>query len=316
MTLTDQCVLVTGGTGTFGTAFVRAALDAGARRVIVLSRGEHKQAELLRQMADQRLDCWIGDVRSARRLFWAMRVRPDIVIHAAALKRIEVCEANPTEAQETNVDGTQHVVEEAMLAGVPRVLVISSDKACSPETKYGATKAAAESIALGQNALRGDGPTRISVVRYGNVLGSQGSFLETILKARHTGAPLSITDLAATRFWWSIEDAVAFVGTVLDRMNGAEIWVPKLASARVVDLVQAIAPKSALVVTGMRGPEKTHEAMINPTEARYAWELPDCYVLLPKRGQWWSPEPPTDAVKVPDDFSYGSNDAPLTVQCT
>jgi UDP-N-acetylglucosamine 4,6-dehydratase len=201
-----------------------------------------------------------------------------------------------------------------MRADVPKVVVISSDKACSPETVYGATKAAAEAAAIGANAWRGKRRTRISVVRYGNVLGSQGSFLDSIVAARQTGATLPITDLAATRFWWSIDDAVAFVGDVLGRMQGTEIWIPKLVSAKVVDLVKAIAPNAPMIVTGTRGPEKTHEAMINATEARYAWELPDCYVLLPKAGQWWSPDPPAGAVKVADGFRYASDGAPTSVR--
>ncbi len=304
--------LITGGSGTFGSAFVRYALAAG-ERVVVLSRGEHRQAELQRTINDPRLECWIGDVRDRERIRWALRLRPDVVIHAAALKRVEVCEQHASEAFKTNVDGTRHVVEEAMLAGVPKVLVISSDKACSPETTYGATKAAAEALAIGQNALRGNGSTRISVVRYGNVLGSQGSFLDAILRARASGDMLSITDVDATRFWWAIEDAVAFVGDVIAQMQGAEIWIPKLVSARVVDLVKAIAPDAPLQVTGPRGPEKTHEAMINPTEARYAWELPHAYVLLPKAGQWWSATPPPGAVPVASGFVYRSSDDPLSV---
>lgn len=312
--MTGQTILITGGSGTFGTAFVRYALDRGAAHVIVLSRGEHRQAELARAIHDTRLECWIGDVRDQERLRWAFRRQPDVVIHAAALKRVEACEHDPDEALETNILGTRNVVKEAMWAGVPKVLVISSDKGCSPETFYGTTKAAAEAIAIAQNRYRGTGQTRISAVRYGNVLGSQGSFLDAIVRARQTGESLSITDVDATRFWWSIDDAVAFVGTVLARMQGAEIWIPKLISAKVVDLVRAIAPHSSLVVTGPRGPEKTHEAMINATEARYAWELADSYVLLPKRGQWWSPEPPDGAVPVAAGFAYISSDDPLSVR--
>ncbi len=308
-----QTIVITGGSGTFGTAYVRYALDHGAARVIVLSRGEHRQAELKRTINDARLECRIGDVRDRERLKWVFRARPDVVIHAAALKRVETCEEDPCEAVKTNVDGTRCVVEEAMLADVPKVLVISSDKATSPETTYGRTKGQAEDIALGQNAYRGSGPTRISAVRYGNVLGSQGSFLDTLLRARQTGEPLAITDPDATRFWWHVDDAVAFVATVLERMQGAEIFIPKLISARVVDLARAIAPQSRQDITGMRGAEKLHEAMINATEARYAWELPDAYVLYPKLGQWWGGTPPADAVKVPEGFSYASNGAPLSV---
>lgn len=312
--MNGQTILITGGSGTFGAAFIRYALTHGAARVICVSRDEHKHARLLRQFPDARLECWIGDVRDRERLRWGFRARPDVVIHAAALKRVESCEQHPSEAFKTNVDGTRHVVEEAMLADVPKVLVISSDKATSPETTYGKTKAAAEELALGQNAYRGDGPTRISVVRYGNVLGSNGSFLDTLLERRQSGAPIPITDPLATRFWWSVDDAVEFVATVLAEMQGAEIWVPKLASSLVVDLAHAIAPQSEIRVTGTRGPEKVHEAMISPTEAKFTYELPDRYVLLPKRGQWWSPAPPSDAIPVAEGFAYGSDGDPLPVR--
>lgn len=309
-----QTVFVTGCSGTFGAAFIRHVLDMGAARVIGLSRGEHRQAELQRTINDPRLECWIGDVRDRERLRWAFRVSPDIVVHAAAMKRIDACEQHPGEAVKTNVDGTRHVVEEAMWANVPRVLVISSDKATSPETTYGRTKGQAEDIALGQNAYRGIGPTRISAVRYGNVLGSNGSFLETLLQCRRTGDPIPITDPTATRFWWSAEDAVRFVGRVLSRMQGAEIFVPSLVSSTVLDLAQAIAPHSRVAITGMRGAEKVHEAMISPTEVRYTWQIPEGYVLLPKLGQWWSARPPSDGVKVPPEFTYTSGDDPLPVR--
>lgn len=312
--MNGQTVFVTGGSGTFGAAFVRLALMCGVKRVIVLSRGEHRQAELRRQFSDSRLECWIGDVRDRERLRWAMRANPDTVIHAAALKRVEVCESDPSEAIKTNVDGTRHVVEEAMLADVPKVLLISSDKATSPETVYGTTKAAAEAAAISQNAWRGAGRTRISAVRYGNVLGSQGSFLDQLYRARVTGDPVPICDPEHTRYWWAIEDAVAFVVSVLEQMRGTEIWIPKLVSARVADLARAVAPNSAQQIVGTRGPEKVHESMISATESAYAWELADRYVLLPKHGQWFSPEPPEGAIKVPAGFTYSSDQNPLSVQ--
>lgn len=305
--------LITGGSGTFGSAFIQAVLREGATRVISVATGEHRHAALAQRINDARLECWTGNVRDAERMREVMGVKPDVVIHAAAMKRIESCERDAEEAHKTNVLGTLNVVKAAMLADVPKVLVISSDKACSPETVYGATKAEAEALAIARNGLRGKGRTRISAVRYGNVLGSNGSFLDVLLRARQTQEPIAITDPEATRFWWSVDDAVAFVLRVLDRMQGAEIWIPSLASARVVDLAHAIAPKSQLTITGMRGPEKVHEAMINPTEARYAYRVPEGFLLLPKRGQWWSPDPPADAVAVPPSFVYTSNDDPLPV---
>ena len=242
-------------------------------------------------------------------------VKPDVVIHAAAMKRVEACEADPDEALKTNVLGTRHMVRLARRADVPRVLVISSNKATSPETCYGKTKALAEEIALGENVYRGRGRTRVSAVRYGNILGSTGSFLDTLWRARQTGSAIPITDGAATRFWWQVSDAAQFILRVLAAMQGTEVWVPKLVSARVVDLAAAIAPASSLVLTGTRGPEKTHEAMINATEARYTYtyELDDCYVLLPKQGAW-SPAPPVGAVRVPDGFTYTSQQLPQPVR--
>ncbi len=300
--------LVTGGSGTFGTAFVRTILARQQDSVVVLSRGEHRQAELLRQFDyDPRLECWVGDVRDRERLTWAMRCKPDVVIHAAALKRVEVCERNSMEALATNVAGTANVVQAAMWADVPQVLLLSSDKATSPETVYGSSKSMAEAVALGQNAYRGSGHTRISAVRYGNVLGSQGSFLEVLQRCRETGEDVPITDPRATRFWWSIDQAVDFVLRVLGRMRGSEIWIPKLSAAPVVDLARMVAPASGVRIIGTRGPEKLHESMINATESVYAYELPDCYLLLPKRGNWWSPQPPRDAIAVPDGFAYASN---------
>jgi len=308
---------ITGITGFLGRALTQSLLESDPSypptRVVGLSRDEHKIAAFVPSFRDTRVEAWVGDVRDRARLDWAFRSKPDVVIHAAAMKRVELCEANPAEAVKTNIDGTRNVVEAAMLADIPRVIVVSSDKATSPETCYGKTKAAAEEIALGQNAYSGKGQTRISVVRYGNILGSTGSFLDTLVRARATGHAVPITDHMATRFWWHVGDAVGFIRRVIQDMQGAEVWVPKLVSARVVDLATAISPRSEIVVTGMRGPEKTHEAMINETEARYTYELPDCYVLLPKQGQYWSPSPPVGAVKVPDGFSYASHQQPQSV---
>lgn len=306
--------LITGITGFLGRALTDALLtDPATVRVAGFSRDEHKVAAFQAQYPDPRVDVWVGDVRDRARVRDALAIRPDVVIHAAAMKRVERCEADPEEALKTNVLGTWTVARAARLAGVPRVLVVSSDKATSPETCYGVTKAMAEHVALGQNAYRRRPPTRISVVRYGNILGSTGSFLETLLRARHTGDVVEITDPASTRFWWHVEDAVAFIRLVLARMQGAEIFVPQLPNASVVDLARAIAPASSHVVVGMRGSEKTHEAMISPTEASYTYALPGYYVLLPKQGQPWSPAPPVGAVKVPAGFSYASHHQLQTV---
>jgi UDP-N-acetylglucosamine 4,6-dehydratase len=306
---------VTGITGFLGRALTAALLaDPSTIRVIGLSRDEHKIAAFKGQFPDPRVEVRIGDVRDPERIREALSIRPDVVIHAAAMKRVESCEGDPDEAFKTNVLGTRNVVTAARQAGVAKVVVVSSDKAASPETCYGKTKAMAEEIAIGQNAYRGKGQTRISVVRYGNVLGSTGSFLDRLFAARASGEDIPITDPDATRFWWGADEAVAFIRSVIAQMRGAEIWVPKLVSARVTDLARAIAPQSGQVVSGMRGLEKTHELMIAPAEARHAYELADRYVILPKRGQWWSPEPPAKSVPVPAGFTYGSGDTPYPVR--
>lgn len=305
---------VTGITGFLGRALTEALLaDSSTARIVGLSRDEHKIAAFTQCFSDPRVEVRIGDVRDKARMDEALSIRPDVVIHAAAMKRVESCEGDPDEAFKTNVVGTRNVVIAARQAGVPKVVVVSSDKAASPETCYGKTKAMAEEIALGQNAYRGTGPTRISVVRYGNVLGSTGSFLDRLWAARASGDAIAITHPDATRFWWSVEAAVGFIRSVIARMEGAEIWIPKIVSAKVADLARAIAPASEQVVSGMRGLEKTHELMISEAESRCAYEGHACYVILPKQGQWWSAQPPAESVPVPSGFTYGSGDAPMPV---
>jgi UDP-N-acetylglucosamine 4,6-dehydratase len=305
---------ITGITGFLGRALTQALLaDPNTKRIVGISRDEHKAAACEKHFSDSRLEIRIGDVRDKARLRKAMSLakRPDVVIHAAAMKRVEWCEREPEEAYKTNVEGTRNVVAAAQRARIGKVVVVSSDKAASAETCYGKTKAMAEEVALDANAY--NQRTNVSVVRYGNVMDSTGAFFHTLMKARATGEPVTITDPEATRFFWCVEDAVAFVRRVIARMSGAEIWVPKLASTTIAEYARAFAPRSEQIVSGMRGIEKRHELMISEAESRCAYELPFCYVLLPKRGQWWSPEPPAGAVPVPSGFTYGSGDDPLPV---
>lgn len=307
--------LITGITGFLGRALTRALLeDPATKRVVGFSSTEGKVSAFRKSFQDPRVDAWIGNVRERDRMRDALGVNPDVVIHAAAMKRIEECDRNPDEAFKTNELGTRNVVRACRRARVPKVLVISSDKATSPETYYGTTKSGAEQFALGQNAYSGKGKTRISVIRYGNIIGSTGSFINVLLDARRTGATVELTDPNCTRFWWKVDEAVAFIRRVIADMQGSEIWVPKLTSASLGYLASEIAPNSPQVVVGMRGPEKIHEAMINETEARNTYELSDCYVLLPKAGQPWSPAPPIGAVKVPEGFSYSSSQQPSSVR--
>lgn len=299
--------LITGITGSLGSALATALLaDPSTARVIGLSRNGHNQLALKRQLPDPRLECWQKDVSDRAAMMWAMRARPDIVIHAAAEKNIEKCQENPTEAHRVNVEGTRVVVEEAMLADVPKVVVVSSDKACEPVTRYGITKAAAESIAIGQNALRGKGRTAISVVRYGNVEYSRGSVWHLFEEKGRLGEPIPITHPDMTRFLWPMSEAVNFVLSVVRDMRGGEIFVPKLQGYSIAAKASEVAPDSPHEVIGLRGTEKLHEAMISADEP-HVWELSDRYVLIPDYGQWWAPGPPEGAVRVPPQFRYASN---------
>lgn len=255
---------------------------------------------------DPRVSFHIGDVRDEQAIEDSFRtVGIDVVVHAAAMKRVEACQANPDEARKTNIQGTAHVCRQARLVGIPKVLVISSDKACEPVTVYGATKAAAESEALGANALAGNSGTNVSVLRYGNCYDSAGAVFHAFRRAKSQGTPMRLTDPAMSRFWWRVSEAAAYVVAVSERMQGAEIWVPKLGAATIQDLAYAVWPEAPVEVIGLRGTEKLHEVMVSSDEARYAWEVADSYVLLPHGGS-----PPVGAVRVPAGFRFASDTAP------
>lgn len=299
--------LITGITGSLGSALAKALLaDPSTARVIGLSRNDHRQLALERDINDSRLECWLKDVTHRDDIMWAMRAKPDVVIHAAATKTIEKCQQNPRFADRANNTGTRYVVEEAMLADVPKVLVVSSDKACEPVTRYGTTKASAESIAIGQNAYRGKGRTAISVVRYGNVEYSQGSVWHVFEEKGRTGEPVPITHPDMTRFLWPISEAVEFVRSVLEQMSGGEIFVPKLRGYSIAKRAAELAPESAQVIVGLRGTEKLHESMISADEPN-VWEMSDRFVVIPDYGSWWAPEPPVGAMRTPPLFRFASN---------
>lgn len=291
-----RSILISGGTGSFGRAFITRLLAQGEYdRIIVYSRDEHKQHEMRQTLSDPdlRLRFFLGDVRDKERLTMAMRGVTDVV-HAAALKQVPAGEYNPTEFVKTNVVGAMNVVEAAMAQGVQRVLALSTDKACAPLNLYGATKLTAERLFVAANAMSG-GETHFSCVRYGNVTGSRGSVVPLWREATKAGGPIPITDPAMTRFWMTLEQAVDFVVRCMARMNGCEVFIPDLESYRVVDLAEAVAPGVPLVTVGVRPGEKLHESLISEHEARSAWALkPDGHVLLP--------EPTEDlAVTVPED---------------
>ena len=304
-------VLITGGTGSFGKHFAHAILTrTAARRVVVFSRDELKQFEMSqdpRFQGSDRIRFFIGDVRDKDRLRQAFR-DIDIVVHAAALKQVPACEYNPFEAIKTNVMGAENIIEVAIDRGVSRVLALSTDKACNPINLYGATKLCSDKLFVAGNAYRGRGGTRFAVVRYGNVVGSRGSVIPFFLRERASGR-LPITHPDMTRFWITLDQGVDFVIASLERMQGGELYVPKIPSMRILDLARAIGPGCALPVVGIRPGEKLHEMMISADDARLTFEHDDHYVIEPQFA-WWGERKEGDpgrGRRVAEDFSYASN---------
>jgi UDP-N-acetylglucosamine 4,6-dehydratase len=307
--LRDASVLVTGGTGSFGNAFVRHALDAGARRVVVFSRDELKQYEMRATFGDDpRLRWFLGDVRDRLRLIRALH-GVDLVVHAAALKQVDTAEYNPFEFVRTNIEGSQNVIDAAIDSGVPKVVALSTDKASSPINLYGATKLCADRLFIGANHYAAGYGTRFSVVRYGNVLGSRGSVVPLFRRLAAEGKPLPVTDLRMTRFWITLDQAVQFVVDSAEQMQGGELYVPRIPSVRLPDLAEAIAPGADLVDVGIRPGEKLHEEMIAPDDARRTFRADDRYVVMPYLQQWREKEPAVGE-PVEDGFAYRSDTNP------
>ena len=253
--LSGRTVLITGGTGSFGRAFVESALRWGSpKKLIVLSRDEQKHYQMERQVQDSRLRFFVGDIRDRDRLRTALR-GVDVVVHAAAMKHVPICEYNPIEAVATNVHGARNLIEAAIEQRVDRVIALSTDKAVAPANLYGATKLCMEKLLIAANAYSGDLPTRFAVVRYGNVMGSAGSVIPLFRSQRAAGR-LTITDDRMTRFWIEMPEAVALVARGLELMQGGEIFIPKLPTTDIGTLAEAMAPGVPREVVGIRPGEK------------------------------------------------------------
>jgi UDP-N-acetylglucosamine 4,6-dehydratase len=282
-----KTVLITGATGSFGSALIETLLAQHAPETIRLfSRDELKQSELRHRLADDgnRLRFLIGDVRDLPRLSRAMR-GVDIVVHAAALKQVPTCEYNPFEAVQTNVLGAENIVAAAIENDVPLTIALSSDKAVNPVNLYGATKLCAEKIFTQGNAYSGDSPSRFASVRYGNVVGSRGSVIP-LFKAQAPTGVMTITDERMTRFWITLEQAVAWVIECVGRMGGGEIFIPKIPSMRVTDIATALVPNAEHKVIGIRPGEKLHEVLLTEDESRHSVEIDNGYVILPEYASW------------------------------
>lgn len=315
MVLTNQTILLTGGTGSFGRAFIKHLLAKKSFKGVirVYSRDEFKQDDLAKEYeGDKRLRFLIGDVRDRERLRRAGD-GCEIIVHAAALKHVPILEYNPFEAVKTNILGSQNVIDAAIDNGVKKLLFISSDKAVSPVNLYGATKMVAEKIFVDAHAYAGGKNTIIGVVRYGNVMGSRGSVVPLFIKQSKDGV-VTLTDERMTRFWITLEQGVEFVLTSLSAMDGGEIFVPKIPSIKVMDLVGAIAPGAKVKTIGIRPGEKIHESLISVDEARHAYDFGDHFEIMPEFVFNRKIASQKKGKRLPDGFYYSSdkNDRWLT----
>ena len=316
MTVLDgSSILITGGTGSFGKAFLDALLTQHSpRRIGIFSRDELKQYELKQQWGhDQRVRFFLGDIRDRDRLESAMH-GVDYVVHAAALKQVDTAEYDPMEYVKTNILGSENVIQASMTAGVKKVVALSTDKASSPVNLYGATKLTADKLFISSNHFSFARGTTYSVVRYGNVMGSRGSVIPLFKRLAAEGSPIPITDKRMTRFWITLPQAVDFVISCFDDMQGGELYVPRIPSMKVVDLAEAIAPGCELQEIGIRPGEKLHEEMISSEDARRTLRRGDRYVVMPTLAEWGYTNTTGDAVA--EGFSYTSdtNDQWLSVE--
>ena len=314
---TDKAILITGGTGSFGKAFIRRVLTHyKPRRLVVFSRDELKQYEMQQEFPESKYESmryFIGDVRDGERLKMAMR-EIDLVVHAAALKQVPAAEYNPFECIKTNINGAENVINAAIHNKVQKVIALSTDKAANPINLYGATKLASDRAFVAANNLSGSTGTRFSVVRYGNVVGSRGSVVPFFQKMISQGCTkLPITDPRMTRFWITLDQGVEFVIRNFERMDGGEIFIPKIPSMKMTDLAKVMMPDCEIDVVGIRPGEKLHEVMIPAEESRNTIEFDDYYVIQPQF-KWWNSSTFVErsgGKPMPEDFSYSSDNNPV-----
>jgi len=318
--LHNSHILITGGTGSFGKKCAEILLrEMSPKRLVIFSRDEQKHVHMARNFFPEdkypQIRYFVGDVRDGARLKRALR-GIDFVIHAAAMKHVHVAEYNPQECIRTNVRGAENVINACIDSGVKKVVALSTDKAASPINLYGATKLCSDKLFIAGNSLAGTGGARFSVVRYGNVFGSKGSVVPFFLSERSKGI-LPITDSRMTRFIITLEQGVRFVLRAFERMVGSELYVPKIPSTRITDIVKAIAPECRTEIVGIRPGEKLHECMIPADEARQTIEFDDHFVIAPISPS--GPELNAESMggrPCPDGFCYSSdqNTSWLTVE--
>lgn len=327
--LDNKTILVTGGTGSFGTAFAQHVFENySPKKIIIYSRDEYKQfvmrnkfIELGRRVGedyDSKLRFFIGDVRDEARLRRALAGGVDYIVHAAALKQVPACEYNPMEAVKTNIDGAMNIVNAALDCGVEKVVALSTDKAVNPVNLYGGTKLVSDKLFIAANAYRGESGTTFSVVRYGNVAGSRGSVIPFFDKLIREGATeLPITDFGMTRFWISLEEGIRLVIKALAEATGGETFISKIPSFRITDLATAMAPNLGQVEVGIREGEKLHECMVPAADSLTTYEYERNFVIYPHME--WCDVSKIDlrgGKRVPSGFVYdsGTNTEWLSVE--
>ena len=316
--LNGKTILVTGGTGSFGKAFVKYAMTHyEPKKIIIYSRDEFKQFLMQNEFREyaSKLRFFIGDVRDKERLTRAME-GVDYVVHAAALKQVPACEYNPAEAIKTNINGAQNVIDSALDSGVKRVVALSTDKAVNPVNLYGGTKLVSDKLFIAANAYAGSKDINFSIVRYGNVAGSRGSvipFFKDIIDKG--GKELPITDYRMTRFWISLEEGVALVIKALSEAKGGETFISKIPSFKITDLAEAMLPRCAKPEIGIREGEKLHEIMVTCEDSFTTYEYDEHFVVYPQMVWQERAKVTPTGKKVPEGFSYssGTNTEWLTV---
>jgi UDP-N-acetylglucosamine 4,6-dehydratase/5-epimerase len=312
--LNEKSVLITGGTGSFGKQFIATILERfpEVKKIIIFSRDELKQLELKQKYPERefpQLRFFIGDIRDRSRLVQACE-GVNVIIHAAAMKQVDTAEYNPTECIRTNIVGAENVIQAALKCGVSDVVALSTDKACAPINLYGATKLVSDKLFCSANNIKGSKNIKFSVVRYGNVMGSRGSVIPFFLSKKKDNV-LPITHRDMTRFNISLQDGVNLVMYALENHLGGEIFIPKIPSYRILDVAEAIAPKSKIKDVGIRPGEKLHEEMITDTDSLNTIDLGEYYVILPSISFVYSDQEflaHHKGVKVPFGFRYNSGE--------
>ncbi|MFD2520271.1 UDP-N-acetylglucosamine 4,6-dehydratase (inverting) [Emticicia soli] len=312
-TLKDKSILITGGTGSLGKALTGHILSKypEIKKLIIFSRDEQKQFQMAQEYPDTKypqIRYFIGDVRDFERVKRALR-GVDYVIHAAAMKHVPIAEYNPMECVKTNILGAENIINACLETDVERVVALSTDKACAPINLYGATKLASDKLFVAANNIKGWNPIKFSVVRYGNVMGSNGSVIPFFINKRKEGI-LPITDPSMTRFNISLQGGVDMVMHALEHAWGGEIFIPKIPSYRILDIAQAIAPECETKVVGIRPGEKIHEEMISESDSFLTYDLGKYYTILPSMHKWKLDDfiSQFGAVKVPIGFKYNSGE--------